>query len=196
MPWYGFAVIHRLQGNFAMIEKEYRGSIGLLQESYRGAYPLEAVKRAWPQVKDCGMAAMNKAIDRLMLNHTHLPPLQRLIDEATRAEQEIRTTAAKEREQEATRDKNQHQQAQGNLARPNAQETDIGKRTCQLVRALMIGKITRQEYLDGLLHLDRLYPAAGFAAEANRIRMRYEANGLPLGKVAGSEVFLCIDDAA
>jgi hypothetical protein len=167
-----------------MTEKEYRGYIDLMQDSYRGSYPAEVVKRAWKEIGACSTKAMNAAIDTLLLNHTYLPSMQRVIDEALRAEKAVRSEAAVKREQESTKDKHLHQQAQANLARPGAQKTEIGKLTCTLVLGLASGRITRQTFLDGLLHLDKLYPAAGFATEANRIRMRYERQRFPLNQCA------------
>jgi hypothetical protein len=100
--------------------------------------------------------------------------------------------AASIREQEAARAKRQHEQAQETLTRPASQPTDIGKKTCHLIRALMTGDITRREYLDGIRHLDKLFPLAGFATEGGRIKKRYEERGYDLGKKAGSENGLMI----
>lgn len=161
-----------------MTQEEYRGFVRSLHTHYQKEYPRESLNRVWPKIKDQPAMAMFNAVDRLMLENTNsMPPLQRIIDVVIQEGDKIRQNQIAKREDEAAAEKKQFERGQQKAFSENS---DIAKKSIYLIQAMLSDKLTRGEYLEGIRHLDNLYPSAGFAAEGAKLRRFYDDSGLSL----------------
>lgn len=160
-----------------MTKEDLWGFIKLIQKEYKKDYPSATLSVAYAQLQDIPVACLKSSLDSVMLQHTTLPPMQRIVD-ATKAEYaKRRREEIEDREHQAAEEKKQYERG---LEKAFKSPDGIAQKTTQLVMAMLAGKITRQEYLEGIRHLDNLYPSAGFANEGQKLKAHYETNNLEL----------------
>lgn len=165
-----------------MTSKEFSGYVGLMQNEYGKAYGLNAARLAFEQIGHCSAKALGRAVDKLMLGATMLPPLQRVIDETLKAERELALDEARRREEEARTEKEEFRRGQAAVF---GAKSGMEQKTLLLIRGMLSGRITRAAALEGMRQLDRLYPSAGFATEGQRLAMHYEGAGLDPNGMCG-----------
>lgn len=166
-----------------MENTDFVGFIKLMQDEYGAAYGANAVRLAWDKLKTCNKKSMLGAMDKVMLSNTHLPPLDRIISETLRIEQEVRAQEVVGREIEAQREKEAFRHGQ---AKAFGGDKGIAKQTLLLVRGILSGKVSRGQALEGMRHLDQAYPQAGFATSGAMLSNWYAKSELSLSKPCGS----------
>lgn len=168
-----------------MTKEELWGFVKILQFEYKKTYPGATLSAAFTQVQDIPVACLRAALDGVMLQHTSLPPMQKIVD-ATRAEYAKRQREEiEDRERQAAREKREIAEGQ---AKAFKEDTGIAKDSLLVIRAMLSGKLTRGEALEGMRHLDSKYPSAGFAAEGSKLKNYYDREGLDMAKPCGSRI--------
>jgi hypothetical protein len=169
-----------------MTKEELWGYVKIIQKEYKKDYPGATLTAAFAQLQDIPVACLRSSLDTVMLQHTTLPPMQRIVD-ATKAEYaKRRREEAEEREHQAAKEKREFEQGQQKAFR---EDSGIAKQTVLLVRAMLAGKITRAQALEGIRHLDASYPSAGFATAGASLSNYYEKEGKALDRPCGLHQF-------
>jgi len=166
-----------------MTRKDFRDAIELF-EQYTGksfsaneSVRTKILEKTYSLIKEESTKALMLAIEDLMMCFIpgQLPPAQRLVDECIKHSNLIKAKATAEREQQAAIERRENQKKENFLTRE--QTTEIGKNTCQLILAHLEGLIDRNQYIEGIRHLDALYPTAGFAAAGQSMIDTFQRRG-------------------
>ena len=99
------------------------------------------------------------AIDKLLLDERFLPTpvaVTRLVSQY----------ASAELEKNATKQRRENQEPSNFLNKPHEQEH--AKKACQLIRAVIAG-IGREKAIEGMMHMQTLFPNCGWASAANEL---------------------------
>ena len=166
-----------------MTKSEFFDYVKMLQASYKKPYPQPGLAPAFAQLADLPCDIMPPVIDAITLQHTTLPPLQKLVDLALQEYRRRQERQTADREHEAAEDKEQYRRGQ---AKAFAENTGVARDSLLLIRAILARKTTRGQTLEGVRHLDQLYPRAGFATEGGKLSRFYQGRGADLEEVAGT----------
>jgi hypothetical protein len=169
-----------------MKKEELWEFIKIIQKEYKKEYPRATLTAAFAQLQDIPVACLRSSLDTVMLQHTSLPPMQRIIAATVTEYEKRKREEIEDREHQAAREKKEFSDGQQKAFKA---DNGIAQKTVALVRAMMGGLITRAQYLEGIRHLDNGFPTAGFATAGGELHRYYEANNLELNGRPKQEVY-------
>lgn len=155
-----------------MTIREFDGFIGILESAYNRKYPAPAKKLAFDRLESVDKKSLEEAINRLMLESSTLPPLQRVIDATERENKNAQDRQISEREKQAQREKDEFRHGQ---AQAFGKDSGIAYESTRLIKFILASSGTPEEnekILNGIRYMDKKYPHAGWATTGARMQRR------------------------
>lgn len=167
-----------------MISRELFGkAIGAVDKYYLDSkichfpYPRPAVDAIFPEFAALDEESLRRGFRALVKWHTiKKPSLGVYLDACQKEQKRLQAEEINAQRKEDDREKEEFARGQAK----SFQDTEIAVKTWTLIRALLEGKITRRQNLEGLRHLDNLFPRAKFALIGSQLQDWYDQKGFDL----------------
>lgn len=147
-----------------MTKEQASGLVSSLETQFARDYPLKAKEMLLIGLENLPYEAGRKAYTNLIAEEKFLPAPALVTKMVSEWSAEIR-------EQQANKERRENASHQSFVDKVPA--TEHGKRAIQLVRATLAG-MDRNKVLEGMHHLAKMNPSAGWATEAARLQKYYE----------------------
>jgi hypothetical protein len=163
-----------------MTKQEVIQELQLIEWFYGREFLPSAVQGLLPEFVKLPRLALREAGEELAKEHKAMPGPGQILVKA-REVAGVRST-------EFAREENRRHSQEMERAFQEGKNIPLVKDSLGLIREMMIGAVTRQEALDRLERLDRLYPGLGFDRAKKSMEDRLARMKLPLGKTFGSHL--------
>ena len=129
-------------------------------------YPANSKKMIADEILNDSSAAAKKALTQLEAEEKFLPSPAMLV-------KIVREWSAEFREREALQRRKEQRSTKTVFDQP--QDTEHAHLACKLARATLAG-LSREKVIEGMMHLQKMRPNAGWATAASRLQRLYDLN--------------------